>query len=59
MNWLRSLQIKKGALSGLNHGEETIDVGIMEGMSEETMHIKTPLKSKQTINRIVIGNINI
>ena len=54
---IRNTAVDNGTLLGLNHGEETIDVGIIEGISEETVHIKTPLQSKQTINRIVIGDI--
>lgn len=54
---IQTKEIEKGTLVGLNHAEETIDVGFVKGISEEEILIKTPLQPKQRINRIIIGDI--
>lgn len=51
------LKKQKRTVLGLNHGDETIDVGIAEGVSDDTVIIKTPLRSERMIDRIVIGDI--
>jgi polynucleotide 5'-hydroxyl-kinase GRC3/NOL9 len=54
---VRPAEIQKGTVLGLNHGEETIDVGVAEGVSDDTVILKTPLRSERMIDGIVIGDI--
>lgn len=49
--------IEPGSLVGINRNEDTIALGIFEGMTLDKVAIKTPLKSLTWINRIVFGDI--
>jgi polynucleotide 5'-kinase involved in rRNA processing len=50
---------KSGTLTGINHDEDTIALGVLEGIEGDNVLITTPLKSSSSINRIVFGEITL
>ena len=50
-------KVESGTLTGINHDEDTLALGIIEGLTPEEVLIRTPLKSLRVINRIVVGDI--
>jgi polynucleotide 5'-kinase involved in rRNA processing len=49
--------MKKDAVIGLNHDENTIALGILEDMSERAITFSSPLNSIRYINKVVFGEI--
>jgi polynucleotide 5'-hydroxyl-kinase GRC3/NOL9 len=53
------MYVKAGTLVGLNHGEDTIALGIFNNVVYDELNIRTPLTSFADINRIVFGEIDL
>jgi len=51
--------VKKGTLIGLNHGEDTIALGILNDISENSVTFRSPIKSIKNINKVIFGDMTI
>jgi polynucleotide 5'-hydroxyl-kinase GRC3/NOL9 len=49
--------LPKGNIIGLNHGEETLGLGVLTGTGDDWITFRSPLRSLKRINRIVFGDI--
>lgn len=52
-------EVETGTLLGLNRGEETIAVGVLLGIKEGKVIVRTPLRAFSGINRVLIGEMTI
>ncbi|KAF0215914.1 MAG: GTPase or GTP-binding protein-like [Geobacteraceae bacterium] len=53
------LQALPGTLIGLNHGDETLGLGIAGELDEDSATFRTPLTSLHKINRVILGDITV
>lgn len=51
--------VEIGTLVGMNRNEDTAALGIFKGVRHDAVVIKSPLKSLDGINRIIIGDISL
>jgi len=56
---IEDISSKSGTLIGLNHNDDTIGLGILEGITPGEIVVKTPLKFSTGINRIILGDIDL
>lgn len=46
-----------GTLLGLNHGEDTIALGILQDISDKSIVFSAPLQSIKPVNRVIFGDM--
>lgn len=56
---IQKVFIETGRLVGMNRNEDTIALGIFKRVRHDAVAIKSPLKSFDGINRIIIGDISL
>lgn len=56
---LREGIFKKGTLIGLNHGADTLALGILEDASDNAVTFRSPLGSLRDIDRVIFGDITL
>ena len=54
---MREGLLKKNTVMGLNHNDDTIALGILEDISENSITFSSPIDSIKDINRVVFGDI--
>lgn len=50
---------KTGTLIGLNQDEDTIAVGILDEITENSVTFTSPIKALKRINKVVFGDMTI
>lgn len=53
---LRETPLREGIVIGLNHGSDTIGLGVVVEADEESVTLITPLTSLRTVNRVIAGD---
>jgi len=56
---LRYHDFKKGVVLGLNHKEDTMGLGILKEIADDSVILISPVRSLKGINRIVFGTITL
>lgn len=56
---LRNTPMEEGDVIGLNHGEETVALGIVTEADRNAVSFRSPLRSLRGINRVVLGEIRV
>jgi polynucleotide 5'-hydroxyl-kinase GRC3/NOL9 len=56
---LRSAVVEEGTVIGLNHGAETIALGIVTEADRNGISFRAPLRSVRGINRVVLGEMSL
>jgi polynucleotide 5'-hydroxyl-kinase GRC3/NOL9 len=56
---LKNRDFEEGAIIGLNHGEDTMALGIITEIAENSIIFRSPIKSLKGINRVAFGNITV
>jgi len=56
---LRESEFTRGTVIGLNHDEDTIALGVVIGINDDSVVFQSPIKSLKNINKVVFGDINI
>jgi polynucleotide 5'-hydroxyl-kinase GRC3/NOL9 len=56
---IQKVSVETGRLVGINRNGDTIALGIFKGVRHDVVAIKSPLKSFDGINRIIIGDISL
>ncbi|MCL4536832.1 MAG: hypothetical protein M1610_04490 [Nitrospirae bacterium] len=56
---LKDRDFKEGTIIGLNHGEDTMALGIVTEIADNSIIFRSPIKSLKGINRVVFGDITI
>lgn len=54
---MKVFQALPGTIIALNHGDETLGLGIAGELDEDSITFRTPLTSLQKINRVILGDI--
>jgi polynucleotide 5'-hydroxyl-kinase GRC3/NOL9 len=54
---LKGHAFKKNTVIGLNHGEDTLALGILCDITDDSIMFRTPLSSLRKINRVVFGDM--
>jgi polynucleotide 5'-hydroxyl-kinase GRC3/NOL9 len=54
---IKKIQVKEGTVVGLNHYQETLALGYVTEVLDNTLVVKTPLKNLKKINRVILGDI--
>jgi polynucleotide 5'-hydroxyl-kinase GRC3/NOL9 len=57
--YLREEDFKKGAIIGLNHNDDTIGLGLVVEIIDDSVIFKSPIKSLKGINRVLFGDMEI
>jgi polynucleotide 5'-hydroxyl-kinase GRC3/NOL9 len=52
-------RFKNGTLIGLNHGEDTLALGILDEITDAYITFRSPIKSMKKINKVVLGDITL
>lgn len=52
-------EFTEGTLIGLNHGEDTMALGIVTEIPENSVIFRSPIKSLKKVNKVVFGDITI
>lgn len=49
--------VKQKTLLGLNHGDDTVALGILQDVSDKSILFSAPLQSIKSVNRVVFGDL--
>lgn len=55
----KDMDFEEGLIIGLNHDEDTIALGIITQIADNSIIFKSPIKSLKGINRVVFGDITL
>jgi polynucleotide 5'-hydroxyl-kinase GRC3/NOL9 len=53
---LRESQLREGIVIGLNHGDDTVGLGVVVESDEASVSFRTPLSFLRTVNRVIVGD---
>lgn len=56
---LRNTPLGEGAVIGLNHGKETVALGVITEADGDGISFRSPLRSLKGVNRVVLGEITL
>lgn len=56
---LKGRDFEKGTMIGLNHNEDTLALGIVASIMDNSIIFRSPIKSLRRINRVVFGYMTI
>lgn len=56
---LKDKDFEEGTIIGLNHGEDTMALGVITEIADNSITFRSPIKSLKGINRVVFGDITV
>jgi polynucleotide 5'-hydroxyl-kinase GRC3/NOL9 len=56
---LKSGNFKPGTIIGLNHGDDTMALGVLVEITEESITFKSPIHSLKGVNRVLFGEMTL